>query len=97
MIQFTRMAAVMHAPQGVRLNCVIPGLIDTPLVRRMADKYAGGDYEGFVAKRNAQVPIGHMGDAWDVAHAALFLASDEAKYVTATEILVDGGVTATMQ
>lgn len=97
LIQFTRMAAVMHAPQGVRLNCVIPGLINTPLVRRMADKYAGGDYEGFVAKRNAQVPMGHMGDAWDVAHAALFLASDEAKYVTATEILVDGGVTATMQ
>ena len=45
---------------------------------------AGGDLEGFVAKRNAAVPIGHMGEGWDVAHAALFLASDEAKYVTAT-------------
>ena len=55
---------------------------------------AGGDLEGFVAKRNAAVPIGHMGEGWDVAHAALFLASDEAKYVTATELVVDGGLTA---
>ncbi|MCA3391851.1 MAG: SDR family oxidoreductase, partial [Roseomonas sp.] len=46
------------------------------------------------AKRNAAVPIGHMGEGWDVAHAALFLASDEAKYVTATELVVDGGLTA---
>jgi NAD(P)-dependent dehydrogenase (short-subunit alcohol dehydrogenase family) len=47
-----------------------------------------------VAKRNAAVPIGQMGEGWDVAHAALFLASDEAKYVTATELVVDGGLTA---
>ncbi|MFN3460729.1 MAG: SDR family oxidoreductase, partial [Oceanibaculum sp.] len=76
-------------------NCVVPGLIFTPLVTRLADKYAGGDFEGFVAKRNAQVPMGHMGEAWDIANAVLFLASDEAKYVTATEIVVDGGITAT--
>ena len=43
-----------------------------------------------IAARNAQVPMGHMGDAWDVAHAALFLASDEARYVTGTELIVDG-------
>ena len=47
-----------------------------------------------IAERNAMVPMGRMGDAWDVAHAALFLASDEAKYVTGTEIVVDGGFTA---
>ena len=63
-------------------------------MRRLADKYAGGEYEKFVAHRHAQVPMGHMGDAWDVAHAALFLASDKAKYITATEIIVDGGLTA---
>jgi NAD(P)-dependent dehydrogenase (short-subunit alcohol dehydrogenase family) len=73
---------------------VVPGLMHTPLVERLAEKYAGGDYEGFVAKRHAQVPVGRMGDAWDVANAALFLVSDEGRYVTATEIIVDGGLTA---
>lgn len=95
LIQFTRTAAVIHARAGIRLNCVVPGLMDTPLVRRLADKYAGGDFDGFSARRRAQVPMGRMGDAWDVAHAALFLASDEARYVTGTEIVVDGGITAT--
>ena len=94
LIQFTKTSAVIHAASGIRLNCVVPGLMHTPLVNRLAEKYAAGDYEGFVAKRHAQVPMGHMGDAWDVAHAALFLASDEARYVTGTEIVVDGGITA---
>jgi NAD(P)-dependent dehydrogenase (short-subunit alcohol dehydrogenase family) len=94
LIQFTKVNAVAFASQGIRLNCVVPGLINTPLVHRLAERYAGGDYEGLVARRNAQVPMGRMGEAWDVAHAALFLASDEAKYVTGTELLVDGGLTA---
>jgi len=94
LLQFTHATAVIYASKGVRLNAVVPGLIGTPLVRRLADKYAGGDYDGFVATRNAQVPMGRMGDAWDVAHAALFLASDEARYVTGTEIVVDGGFVA---
>ena len=94
LIQFTKVTAVSFAAQHVRLNCVVPGLMDTPLVRRLADRYNKGDYEGMVAKRHAQVPMGHMGDAWDVAHAVLFLASDEARYITGTEIVVDGGLTA---
>ena len=94
LLQFTRVSAVIHALKGVRLNCVVPGLMDTPLVHRLADKYAGGDYEGFTATRRGQVPMGRMGDAWDVAHAALFLASDEARYVTGIEIVVDGGLVA---
>lgn len=94
LLQMTRATAVLYAPKGVRLNAVVPGLIGTPLVRRLADKYAGGDYEGFVATRNAQVPMGFMGDAFDVAHAVAFLASDEARYVTGTEIVVDGGFVA---
>ncbi|MDB5589829.1 SDR family NAD(P)-dependent oxidoreductase [Enterovirga sp.] len=94
LIQFTKTTAVIHAPKRVRLNCVVPGLMHTPLVNRLADKYAAGDYDGFVQKRHDQVPMGRMGDAWDVAHAALFLASDEARYVTGTEIVVDGGITA---
>lgn len=91
--QLTRTTAVLYAPHGVRLNCVVPGLMSTPLVKRLADKYAQGDFEGFVAHRNRQVPMGRMGDAWDVAHAALFLASDEARYITGQEIVVDGGLT----
>ena len=68
--------------------------MNTPMVRRMAQKYAGGDYEGYVAKRHKQVPMGHMGSPEDVAHAALYLASDEAAYVTGAELIVDGGITA---
>jgi NAD(P)-dependent dehydrogenase (short-subunit alcohol dehydrogenase family) len=94
LIQLSRTTAVIHARAGVRLNCVVPGLIFTPLVQRLADKYAAGDYEGFVAHRNEQVPAGKMGTAWDVAHAVAFLASDEARYITGTEIVVDGGLIA---
>jgi NAD(P)-dependent dehydrogenase (short-subunit alcohol dehydrogenase family) len=65
----------------------------TPLVERLAQKYAQGDYEGFVAHRHGQVPSGRMGDAWDVAHAVAFLASDESRYITGQQIVVDGGIT----
>jgi NAD(P)-dependent dehydrogenase (short-subunit alcohol dehydrogenase family) len=94
LVQFTKVTAVAYAPVGVRLNCVVPGLMFTPLVQRLADRYGGGDYAAMVAKRHAQVPMGRMGDAWDVAHATLFLASDEARYITGTELVVDGGLTA---
>jgi NAD(P)-dependent dehydrogenase (short-subunit alcohol dehydrogenase family) len=94
LIQFTKVTAVSYAAKGVRMNCVVPGLMLTPLVERLAQKYNAGDFEGMVARRAAQVPMGRMGDAWDVAHAALFLASDEARYVTGTELVVDGGITA---
>jgi NAD(P)-dependent dehydrogenase (short-subunit alcohol dehydrogenase family) len=94
LIHFSKTTAITYAPQGIRMNCVLPGLMYTPLVAKLAEQFAGGDLDGFVAKRNAAVPIGHMGEGWDVAHAALFLASDEAKYVTATELVVDGGLTA---
>lgn len=93
LVQFTKVTAVAYAAKGVRLNCVIPGLMFTPLVERLAQRYNQGDYEGMVAKRHAQVPMGRMGDAWDVAHAALFLSSDEARYITGTELVVDGGIT----
>lgn len=92
LIQMTKTTAVIYAAKGIRLNSVLPGLMNTPLVRRLADKYANGEYEKFVAIRDAQVPMGRMGDGWDVAHAALFLASDEAQYVTGTELVVDGGL-----
>lgn len=94
-IQFTKTTAVIYAQrtQGkVRLNTVVPGLINTPLVTMLADKYAGGDQAGYRKTRDAQVPTGKMGSAWDVAHAGLFLCSDEASYVTGQEIVVDGGI-----
>jgi NAD(P)-dependent dehydrogenase (short-subunit alcohol dehydrogenase family) len=94
LIHFTKVTAVAYAAAGVRLNCVVPGLMNTPLLKRLADRYAGGEYEAMIARRDAQVPMGRMGDAWDIAHAALFLASDEARYITGTEIVVDGGLTA---
>jgi len=94
LIQFTKVTAVAYAAKGVRLNCVVPGLMLTPLVERLAQRYNQGDYEGMVAKRHRQVPMGRMGDAWDVANAALFLCSDEARYITGTELVVDGGITA---
>jgi NAD(P)-dependent dehydrogenase (short-subunit alcohol dehydrogenase family) len=94
LMQMTQTTAVIYAPKGIRLNSVVPGLVFTPLVKRLADKYAKGDFEGFVAHRHQQVPMGRMGDAWDVANAVLFLAADESKYITAQQIVVDGGITA---
>ena len=69
--------------------------MNTPLVaERIASQYGDGDAKRMIASRDAMCPTGKMGDAWDVAHASLFLASDEAKYVNGTELVVDGGLTA---
>lgn len=95
LIQLSRHLAVKYAARNIRFNTVIPGLMHTPLVEaRLAGQYAGGEAQALIDKRNAQVPMGRMGDAWDVAYAALYFASDESKYVTGAEILVDGGLTA---
>ena len=95
LLQFTKAMAMRYVKQGIRCNCVIPGLMHTPLVaHRIADQYGDGNVDEAVARRNAMCPTGKMGDAWDVAYASLFLASDEAKYVTVTELLVDGGLSA---
>ncbi|MEM8877757.1 MAG: SDR family NAD(P)-dependent oxidoreductase [Pseudomonadota bacterium] len=96
MNHLTRATAVQYAAQKIRVNCVLPGLMKTPMVEHaagLAQEYAGGDIEEMWKTRDRQVPMGHMGDAWDVAHAALFLASDESKYVTGIELVVDGGIT----
>lgn len=95
LLNLSRTTAVIHAADNIRINCVAPGLVHTPMVDRVAQIQFGGDIAGLVSRLAEQVPMGRVGDAWDVAHAVLFLASDEARYVTATEIVVDGGVTAT--
>jgi NAD(P)-dependent dehydrogenase (short-subunit alcohol dehydrogenase family) len=94
-IAFTKSVAMGYAKKGIRCNTVVPGLMHTPLVEhRLVRQLGANDAEALIARRNASVPMGHMGTGWDIAHAVLFLVSDEAKYITATEIVVDGGFTA---
>ncbi|MBN8874291.1 MAG: SDR family oxidoreductase [Rhodospirillales bacterium] len=96
-IQLSRSTAGTYAKKGIRVNTVVPGLMHTPLVEaRLAKTVAGNDAQKLIDARNAVVPMGHMGTGWDVAHAVLFLASDEAGYITGTEIIVDGGLTTFM-
>jgi NAD(P)-dependent dehydrogenase (short-subunit alcohol dehydrogenase family) len=94
-IQFGRVTAVEYAPKGIRVNTVIPGQMHTPMVEtRLAGQRAGGDVAALLKSRVARIPLGFMGDGRDVANAVLFLASDEARFITGTEIIVDGGMTA---
>ncbi|KAA9162079.1 SDR family oxidoreductase [Amycolatopsis acidicola] len=94
-IQLSKVIAVQHAPDGIRVNTVVPGQLHTPMVEaRLAGQREGGDVAALLAKRQARIPLGFMGDGRDTAYAALFLASDEARFVTGTEIVVDGGMTA---
>lgn len=96
-LALTKSVAMEHAHLGIRCNTVIPGLMHTPLVEhRLVRQLGANDAAALIAKRNAQVPMGKMGDAWDIAHAVLFLASDEAKHITGTELVVDGGISAAM-
>jgi len=98
LIHFTRVTAVRYARENVRCNIIVPGLMDTPLVEhRLAGERSGGDVETLRHRRNSQPPMGRMGTAWDIAHAALFLASDEARYITGAELVVDGGLSATVR
>jgi NAD(P)-dependent dehydrogenase (short-subunit alcohol dehydrogenase family) len=94
-IQFSRVTAVQYAKQGIRVNTVIPGQMHTPMVEvRLAKQRTGGDVETLLKSRLARIPLGFAGDGRDTAAAVLFLASDEARFITGTEILVDGGMTA---
>lgn len=94
-IQLSRVVAVQYANKGIRVNTVIPGQLHTPMVEaRLAKQRAGGDVEKLLQSRVARIPLGFMGDGRDTANAALFLASDEARFVTGTEIIVDGGMVA---
>jgi NAD(P)-dependent dehydrogenase (short-subunit alcohol dehydrogenase family) len=94
-VALSKSVAIENAKAGVRCNTVVPGLMHTPLVEhRLVRQLGGNDAAALIAKRDAQVPLGKMGDGWDIAHAVLFLVSNEAKHITGTELIVDGGVTA---
>jgi NAD(P)-dependent dehydrogenase (short-subunit alcohol dehydrogenase family) len=92
-IQFSRVVAVQYAAKGIRVNTVVPGQLHTPMVEaRLARQRAGGDVEALLRQRQARIPLPFMGDGRDTANAALFLASDEARFITGTELVVDGGM-----
>jgi len=93
-IQLTRVVAVQYAPKNIRVNSVIPGQLHTPMVEtRLAKQRAGGDVEALLKSRVKRIPLGFAGDGRDTANAVLFLASDEARFITGAEIVVDGGMT----
>ena len=89
-IAMTEQLADMNAEYGIRANAILPGLMNTPMAIESRIK-KGKSREEVIAERDAQVPLGKMGTAWDVAYAALFLASDEAKFISGVSLLVDGG------
>lgn len=99
--QLTQNIAVEYAVKNIRANCVLPGLMNTPFILREKNGVPNHIRKGYRtveeyhAARSAKIPMRRMGDAWDVARAALFLASDDAAYITGQCLIVDGGVTAT--
>ena len=88
----TQSIAMEYAKKGVRANAILPGLMNTPMIVKPLSSAYGGSFDAMLAARSAQCPTGKMGDAWDVAYAALYLASDEARYVTGAQLVVDGGL-----
>jgi NAD(P)-dependent dehydrogenase (short-subunit alcohol dehydrogenase family) len=92
--QLTQNIAIQYAEKGIRANCVLPGLMHTPRIdQSMASGYGDIDVQEMLRLRRETSPMKRMGDAWDVAYAALFLASDEARYITGANLVVDGGLT----
>jgi NAD(P)-dependent dehydrogenase (short-subunit alcohol dehydrogenase family) len=92
MIAFTQQLALQNAAYGVRANVILPGLMDTPMAVDTRAHATGESRETVVTERDKKVPLrGKMGTAWDVANAALFLASDEANFITGVALPVDGG------
>jgi cyclopentanol dehydrogenase len=87
----TKTAAIQYGPEGIRVNSVHPGFIDTPMIHEVTPEGARAEVE---AALSAQAPLARLGVAKDVAYGVLYLASDEAAFVTGSELVIDGGVTA---
>lgn len=98
-----RYVALQYARQNIRANTVVPGLVDTPRIARLSTTWAEREtddaaqaFDEARRARDEMCPMGHTASPWDIAFAAAFLASDEARYITATELVVDGGVSVAM-
>jgi len=90
---FTQNIAIQYAAKGIRANCVLPGHLDTPLIaNKLRETMSEDEVRKALEARHRIVPMGRLGTAWDVAHASLFLASDEAAFITGIELVVDGGM-----
>jgi NAD(P)-dependent dehydrogenase (short-subunit alcohol dehydrogenase family) len=96
MNHMTRVTAAQHAPDQVRVNAIVPGLMDTPMAKASAERNWADTPEkmdAYWAARTAQVPMGWLGDAFDIAKAAVFFASDDSRWITGQALVVDGGTT----
>ena len=92
MVAFTKQIAIQNAEHGIRANVILPGMMDTPMAVDTRARAWNRPREEIAAERDARIPLGgRMGTAWDVAYAALYLASDEARFVTGVALPVDGG------
>lgn len=95
-VHLTTHLGLQYAKQGIRANSIAPGLMNTPLIhQQIAGQYASTD--AMIRARDAMSPTGKMGDAWDIAHAAVFLASDDAGFINGVVLPVDGGQHALMR
>ena len=90
-IALTENLALTYAPYGIRVNCILPGLMNTPMAIEPRVGRDGLSREQVIAPRDSKVPLGKMGTGWDVAEAALFLASPQARFITGVALTVDGG------
>jgi NAD(P)-dependent dehydrogenase (short-subunit alcohol dehydrogenase family) len=91
--QFTKMLAVLYGPKGIRANCILPGYLDTPLITNFLKRtLSPAEITANERRRAAVVPTRKVGTAWDVAKAAVFLASDDAAYINGIDLNVDGGM-----
>jgi NAD(P)-dependent dehydrogenase (short-subunit alcohol dehydrogenase family) len=90
-VALTEQLALQNAPFNIRVNCILPGLIDTPMAVETRSRKFNKPRDEVLAERNAKVPLGRQGTGWDVANLSLFLASDESAFITGVSILVDGG------
>ncbi len=94
-IQLSKVVAVQYAKQNIRVNTIVPGQLHTPMVEtRLAGQRSGGDVQALLAQRQSRIPLPFMGDGRDTANAAVFLASEESRFITGTEIVIDGGMSA---
>jgi len=93
-LSLTRAIAIDYAGQGIRANAICPGTVDTPMIRGYVDKYFGDDVAGTITTLHARQPVGRMGTVEEIASLAVYLASDESRYLTGAAIPIDGGWTA---